>query len=405
MIPAVALLVALAAPAPRPPAAVPRGWTVERAVVLIRHGVRPPTKAIPLPPEFVADAWPAWPVPPGHLTPHGAEAIRLSGAHDRAQFVASGLLPAQGCPAPGALDVYADSDQRTIRTGEAYVEALAPGCAVRVAHRPEGEDDPVFQPIASGAVAYAPARARAAVLAAGDPVKRAAGVASLLRRLDRIYVPACARPACRLSALPTALAPPRAGAKPKLEGGLDLGSTAAHILLLEYADGRPLSEVGWGRATAADVTALSRLHALEFDLLARPRYVAARNLALIAPRILAGLFAPDAAKLTVIVGHDTNVASLGGLLGLHWRAPGYAADDPPPGGAIRLELLRDAWGRRAVRAVFEAQSLEQLRTLVPPDAARPPYMADMPVAGCPAPCAPARFRRLMAVPVATPASP
>ena len=45
--------------------------TLERVVILMRHGIRPPTNAQPLPPEYT-NAWPRWPVEPGLLTPHGA---------------------------------------------------------------------------------------------------------------------------------------------------------------------------------------------------------------------------------------------------------------------------------------------------------------------------------------------
>ena len=81
--------------------------------------------------------------------------------------------------------------------------------------------------------------------------------------------------------------------------------------------------------------------------------------------MMAALTDPDAAKLTLLVGHDTNVASLAGLLDLHWRVPGFAADDPSPGGAIGFALVRDGAGKRFVRAVFRSQSLDGIRALAP----------------------------------------
>ncbi|RZM34761.1 MAG: histidine-type phosphatase, partial [Sphingomonas sp.] len=44
-----------------------------------------------------AQAWPSWPVKPGYLTPHGAEALRRLAAHDRAALVRDRVLPAMGC--------------------------------------------------------------------------------------------------------------------------------------------------------------------------------------------------------------------------------------------------------------------------------------------------------------------
>mgnify|MGYP005991318147 CR=1 FL=1 len=141
-----------------------------------------------------------------------------------------------------------------------------------------------------------------------------------------------------------------------------------------------MAEVGWGRATAEDVTALGAFHALEFRLLARPPYLAARNMAGLSPRIVGWLSddAPTAPTIAMIAGHDTQVANLAGLLDLHWRVPGIAADDPVPGGAIVLERLSDASGQQYVRAMYRAQSLAELRA----GTARAPYRAVVPISGC-----------------------
>jgi hypothetical protein len=62
-------------------------------------------------------------------------------------------------------------------------------------------------------------------------------------------------------------------------------------------------------------THLSAFHALEFRLLARPPYIASVKLAGLLPVIRRGLDGAEA--ITLILGHDTNVAALGGLLGVH----------------------------------------------------------------------------------------
>ena len=42
---------------------------------------------------------------------------------------------------------------------------------------------------------------------------------------------------------------------------------------------------------------------------------------------------PVGPKLTLLVGHDTNLANIGGMLGLHWSLPSYLPDATPPAGA------------------------------------------------------------------------
>lgn len=379
----IALVLSLGGNGPAGPAAdaLPPGLSVDRVVLLMRHGVRPPTKAQPMPAGVAADAWPSWPVAPGWLTPHGAEAVGRLGSWDGARLRRLGVLPATGCPASGAVTVVADSDQRTIATADAWLAALAPGCAIPNRHRPQGEDDPIFSAIEQGQGGYDPAAADAGVAAEVGPGGIAAVEArhhALLVSLDRILC-GPAKNGCGVSGEASSIAPAAAGKRPKLGGALDRASTAAQILLLEYGEGKPMAEVGWGRATARDIAALSAFHALEFRLLARPRAVAAANLSGIAPILREGL--NGSATVTLVSGHDTNVANLGGLLDVHWEVPGIAADDPAPGGAIVLERLRDAKGALYVRALYRSQTLDQIRsaTALGADA---PYRAVLAIPGC-----------------------
>ena len=365
-----------AASAPQPTSAP--ALRVERVAWLMRHGVRPPTKAVPMPAGVAAEPWPAWSVPPGNLTDHGAASVRLLGAADRARLSGDGLLPRTGCPARNSVRVIADSDQRTIATAQAWAAAALPGCPVGIEHRPQGEDDPMFSPIDAGAVPFDAATAQAAVLAAaGDPAAADARSRPLLTRLDFILC-GNARTTCGVSREPTALAPASPGKRPKLTGGIDRGSTAAQILLLQYAEDKPLTQVGWGRATPADVAALSALHATEFAFTARPPYIAARNLAAIGAVMARAITDDEAPVVTLISGHDTTVASLGGLLGVHWQVSGYATDDPAPGGALGLERLVGPDGHHYVRAVYRAQTLDGTRTL----SAAAPARQILPIPGC-----------------------
>src|SRR5207244_13083283 len=89
----VAAPVAARAGAARSAGAAPAGLTVDRAVLLMRHGVRPPTNAPAMPTAVTPETWPDWPTRPGWLTPHGAVAIGRAGSWDGARFRGLGLLP------------------------------------------------------------------------------------------------------------------------------------------------------------------------------------------------------------------------------------------------------------------------------------------------------------------------
>jgi 4-phytase/acid phosphatase len=70
------LLACLAVVAPGAPAvAKADGATLERVIIVMRHGIKRPNSDPPLPKRLTDQAWPVWRVPPAALTPHGEQAI------------------------------------------------------------------------------------------------------------------------------------------------------------------------------------------------------------------------------------------------------------------------------------------------------------------------------------------
>jgi 4-phytase/acid phosphatase len=373
-------------------AAPAAGLKLERVVMLMRHGVRPPTKDPASPEGTFAQPWPAWSTKFGLLTRHGADGARLVGRYQRAALAARGLLPATGCPTPAMVDAEASAKQRTIKTAEAFLEGFAPGCGLTVAHPPEGSnDDPIFHPADSGTLVIDSNLALAASRAALPPGGVAALVESRRADLERLsQILGCCKPvacpdtasSCKtLADVPSELAAP-AGDVTNLEGGLSIASTAAQTLLLEYVEGKPMSEVGWGRASRADIERLLGFHTLKYVYEARPPYIGERTAAPAARRILNALQAAEGPRLTLLAGHDTNIAQLSGMLDLHWKIPSYPADDPAPGGAMGFELLRGAKGVQYVRVFYQAQSMDQLRNLTPLTVQAPPQRTYVDLPGC-----------------------
>lgn len=323
----------------------------------MRHGVRPPTKPDALPAGMAAQPWPAWDVGWGELTHHGAQAVALLGQFDRHRYR---RVLGTGCP---ALHAVADSDQRTVATAAAYLDRLVPGCGTPIDHLAAGTRDPRFASFDGD-----PPLPADAALAAAQSALPAGGLAALDRTLapqwqaiDRIT--GCDRPACSMAARPTGLAAP--GGRVKLSGALALGGSFAQTLALEYADGKPMDEVGWGRASRALVTQLSALHAAGFAITARPPAIAKAGAAPLLREVRQALTDRSAPVFSVFVGHDSTMSWLGGALGLHWHVPQFAADDPPPGGALVFERWTNRAGRYRLRILFRSQTLDQMRNLTP----------------------------------------
>jgi len=113
------------------PAAQGGAWTLERVVLLQRHGIRSPTDSPAKLDRYSAQPWPSWPVAPGELTDAGRRALAVMAAYVRSRYTDLGLLPRAGCPAPGLIYVWADStDERTRVSGAVMAAGLAPGCGL-----------------------------------------------------------------------------------------------------------------------------------------------------------------------------------------------------------------------------------------------------------------------------------
>jgi 4-phytase/acid phosphatase len=166
---------------------------------------------------------------------------------------------------------------------------------------------------------------------------------------------------------------------------------------MEYTNGFPIEQVAWGRVTdAADVKAVLALHKAYYDVTLRQPAIAQPNASQILNQVSLALRegtpiaqpgGPPAAKLVLIVGHDTNIATMQATMGVQWSLPGYPDNDTPPGGAYVFERLRDTdTGALSVRLSYLAQSLDQIRDLIPLTSGASPEAAILALPGCaPAP--------------------
>ncbi|MBV8668135.1 MAG: histidine-type phosphatase [Candidatus Eremiobacteraeota bacterium] len=359
-------------------------------LVLTRHGVRSPTSPTELAP-YTSQAWPKWEVAPGYLTPHGAALMRQFGAYYRSYYAS--LFPATGCPAQGTVFIWADVDERTIATGKALADGIAPGCDVNVGHGPKGKDDLLFDPLPTlGRADTALSKASTLGAIGADPNAVVDAYRGAYAALDRVL--GCSTGCKKLSNVGTTIdADPDSGLT-GVSGGLDAAGTAAENLLLEYTDGMPA--VGWGRADESTILDIMQLHAVksrvEHETYYNARAEGSNLLAHIAATLdqsVAGTSngqtrVPASARFAVIVGHDTSLSKMAGMLHLSWLMKGYLFNDTPPGGALVFEVYTQGSMPAFIRLFFTAQSLAQMRAGDGAHPARVPvYVPGCPDLDCP----------------------
>lgn len=370
-------------------------------VYLSRHGVRSPTGRPEQYNPYSAAPWPAWDVPPGYLTAHGFELMKLFGAYDRMELASEGLLAAEGCADAGRVTFYSDSDQRTRETGNALAAGFFPGCAPSVRGLPGGTPDPLFH---SRRVDRNPGDSslEAAAIAGrigGNPGNLTEAYRSQLSAFDQLLATCGAsasdpNPRISLFAVPATLSEVLENRHPELNGPLNTAATLTENLLLEYAQGMDSANVGWGCVDGAKLRSLLVLHTAAEDFTARTPAIAriqgskllnqirsSLEQAMSGKRIPGALSKPSDRAL-ILVGHDTNLANVAGLLNLNWIADGRR-DDTPPGGALIFELWRSgATGGYLVRAYFTSQTLEQMRSATSLSLENPPERVPLFVPGC-----------------------
>lgn len=380
-----------------PPA---KGDQLKLVVILSRHGVRSPTWTEERLNAYSAKPWPTWPVAPGELTAHGYELLKTFGGYDRAALAEEGLVSGTGCDDAASTYVWADTDHRTVASGHALAEGLFPGCGLEVHSLADGQNDPLFHPVseampaavADAAFAEFQRRSSAVMPSAGDPL-----LTSLQRLLDgcaaEVECVPQTRPKSTLFDTPSAVVRGKGDHLVELQGAWPLASTFSEDLLLEYTEGMPLADVGWSHVDEAEVRRLIALHTRYFDLMHRTPALArlgsapmlqeiARTLQqAVEGKAVEGALGGPQDKLVMVVGHDTNITGIAGLLGVHWALDGRP-DDTSPGTELVFELWRSADGGYVVRTLLRQQTLQQMREGRALSVAHPPGQARLNPAGC-----------------------
>ena len=364
--------------------------TLEFSLVVSRHGIRSSLYKDEVMKTLASRPWPKWEVDPGILTPRGGELVAAMGAYYRELYRSEGLLSGDAAKDARLVYIRADNDQRTIETGRRIGSALLGTPAVTVDAFPEGQFDPLFVPLRAKKITADLSLGTAAVLGriGGDPKILERAYARQFADLKRILYGEGGEPADSPFHTPATVMAGEYDNLIKIEGPVRFALITTESLILEYCDGKPAPEVGWGQVDSSTITELMALHELSFNLTARTFYPAQVQASNLASHILqtlkqaasgsplSGSLGGPQDKIVLLVGHDTNVANLGGLLGLEWWLMGTQQDPVIPGGALTFELWKHAAdGKVYVRIAYVAQSPDQMRNCDKLTLAHPPQRA------------------------------
>ena len=339
--------------------------TLLKIVVVSRHGVRSPTQNRTTLDQWSNKTWPRWPVRYGYLTERGSELITAQWKALRPVLAGQGLLPENACPASENYSLIADKDQRTRETAIAIFDGLAPGCGIK----PQwGEQyDTLFHPSQNALAALHMEKVLSELKGRLDRLNADPAANAALKRIQDIT--GCCGPAlctrtahensCTLRELPNRTSLDRRKNKPEIGGKWAIASSIAEIMLLEYSQW-PDKNAGWAQVDENVLTQIVPLHDKVFDAVNRTPELAKAGGKHLLKAIGDALLSETSPKLNFFVGHDTNIANIGGLMNVNWNVPGQGSNPTPPGGFLTFELWQKTDGNREVRIHYHAPAFASL---------------------------------------------
>ena len=377
---------------------------LKQVIIFGRHSVRSPVLD-----NSTLDTWSVLPFPafqdmPGILTSNGATLETILGGYYRLWLKQEKLLTGNDPAYANLVYFRANSLERTIATANAFATGLLPGAKVNVNSYQQGSD-PLFNPVGAGVALLDSDMAIAAVKGrlGGNPQSLASTYAaeyaltrSLLLNYSPSQNPVPAPPAgtVDVTTIPIAVTEGTNGSPLNL-GGLTAVLFATDPFVMEYADGMPASDVGWGQLTAGGISQTSRITTLVEDLLYRTPYLDQIQSSNVASHVvrsmvqaatgnpIPGTLGTPATKVILLLASDVNVTGLAGLFHMDWLLPGYQPDFCAPGGALVFQLRQSqSTGEYIVRTSYIAQTMDQLRNQTALTLTTPPASAPVFIPGC-----------------------
>ena len=363
-------------------------YQLEQILMLSRHNLRAPLAdngSVLV--QATKKTWPSWDVPGGQLTTKGGVLSVYMGRYTREWLAQQKLIKEGECPSSDDIYAYANSLQRTVATAQFFVAGAFPGCDVTVAHQNEmGTMDPIFNPVITNNSEEFKQQALAAMNAADAQLALKPAFQQLAKIIDYKNSAACnGQKQCDLTGKNTYRIDN--GKEPGVSGPLQAGNSLVDAFTLQYYEGMPLDQVAWGQIkTPEQWAALSTIKNAYQDTLFTSSLVARDVAAPLVDYIRSLLLAQvqeNAPKVILMVGHDSNIASL--LSALEFKPYDLADQNEhtPIGGMIQFQRWLDKKNdRELVKVEYVYQSTEQLRNATPLSLDNPPKRVTLQMAGC-----------------------
>ncbi|MCK0845922.1 bifunctional glucose-1-phosphatase/inositol phosphatase [Escherichia coli] len=363
---------------------VPEGYQLQQVLMMSRHNLRAPlANNGSVLEQSTPNKWPEWDVPGGQLTTKGGVLEVYMGHYMREWLAEQGI-----CPPPYTVYAYANSLQRTVATAQFFITGAFPGCDIPVHHQEKmGTMDPTFNPVITDDSAAFSEQAVAAMEKELSKLQLTDSYQLLEKIVNYKDSPACKeKQQCSLVDGKNTFSA-KYQQEPGVSGPLKVGNSLVDAFTLQYYEGFPMDQVAWGEIKSDQQwKVLSKLkNGYQDSLFTSPEV--ARNVAKPLVSYIDKALVTDrtsAPKITVLVGHDSNIASL--LTALDFKP--YQLHDQnertPIGGKIVFQRWHDSKANRDLMKIeYVYQSAEQLRNADALTLQAPAQRVTLELSGCP----------------------
>ncbi|QGU88143.1 bifunctional glucose-1-phosphatase/inositol phosphatase [Erwinia sorbitola] len=366
-------------------------YQLEQVLMMSRHNLRAPLADNgSVLSQATKKAWPKWDVPGGQLTTKGGVLEVYMGRYTREWLAQQGLVKEGECPASDDVYAYANSLQRTVATAQFFITGAFPGCDIAISHQDEmGSMDPVFNPVITNDSEEFNKQALTAINGQGEKLALKPAFQRLEKIIDYKNSPACSgKKQCDLSSDNQNKFSAENGKEPNVSGPLKVGNSLVDAFTLQYYEGFPMEQVAWGQIkTPEQWKELAAIKNGYQDTLFTSPVVAREVAAPLVDYIRSMLVDQEKAsapKVTLMVGHDSNIASLLTALDFKpYELPGQN-EKTPIGGMVQFQRWHDKKNdRELVKVEYIYQTSSQLRDAEALSLDNPPKRVTLQMAGCP----------------------
>lgn len=368
---------------------VPEGYQLQQVLLMSRHNLRAPlANNGSVLEQSTPNKWPQWDVPGGQLTTKGGVLEVYMGHYMREWLAEQGIVKTGECPPADTVYANANSLQRTVATAQFFITGAFPGCDIPVHHQEKmGSMDPTFNPVITDDSAAFSEQAVAAMEKELSKLQLTDSYQLLEKIVNYKDSPACKeKQQCSLVDGKNTFSA-KYQQEPGVSGPLKVGNSLVDAFTLQYYEGFPMDQVAWGEIKSDQQwKVLSKLkNGYQDSLFTSPEV--ARNVAKPLVSYIDKALVTDRAnapKITVLVGHDSNIASL--LTALDFKP--YQLHDQnertPIGGKIVFQRWHDSKANRDLMKIeYVYQSSEQLRNADALTLQSPAQRVTLELTGCP----------------------